>query len=59
MGLVHGGFYYSDVSEGVEQGVEIDDAMATIRQSIPADMNRITMEHTWRFLKSRDFRIQE
>ena len=52
------GFIYGYLTEGVEQGLRIGDAMAALKHSIPGDINWVTMEDIQKFLKSKDFRIQ-
>lgn len=52
------GFIYGYLTEGIEQGLRIGDAMAALKHSIPGDINWVTMEDIRRFLKARDFRVQ-
>ena len=52
------GFIYGYLTNGLEQGLKIGNAMAAIKHSIPGDINWITMEDIQRVLKSKDFRVQ-
>jgi 2-dehydro-3-deoxygluconokinase len=52
------GFIYGYLTDGVEQGLKIGDAMAALKHSIPGDINWVTMEDIQKFLKTRDFRVQ-
>ncbi len=52
------GFLYGYLHGGIEEGLKIGDAMATIKHSIPGDFALITMEEVQKYLKSRDFRVQ-
>lgn len=52
------GFVYGYLTDGVEEGLKIGDAMAALKHSIPGDINWATMEDIQKFLKSRDLRVQ-
>jgi 2-dehydro-3-deoxygluconokinase len=52
------GFIYGYLRNGVEQGQKIGNAMASLKHSVPGDMNWITMEDIEKYLKSKDFRVQ-
>jgi 2-dehydro-3-deoxygluconokinase len=52
------GFIYGYLRNGVEQGQKIGNAIASLKHSVPGDMNWITMEDIEKYLKSKDFRVQ-
>ncbi len=52
------GFIYGYLTEGIERGLKIGDAMAALKFSIPGDINWVTMEDIELFLEARSFGIQ-